>query len=281
LESKQEREIYNYVKSIYGGTIIKRNRKLLKGLEMDIYIPELKVGIELDGLYWHSEKIKKNAKNMNKRKIKAAKEAGIKLLCFYEDEWQKPEKRDIVRSIISAKLGKNTRIYAKHTELKEIPNDAAKAFLDEHHLDGYVPAKKSWGLFYNDTLVMCVTTRTSIRGEQELARMASVKFMTVVGGASKLLKAIPGRLMSYSNNRVGNGEVYKTLGFKEDTLTTDPSYYYTDFDKRVWRFKCKKLKDFPGTEREQAAAGLFVAHFGHKKPVYRIYDYGHRRWVRS
>jgi very-short-patch-repair endonuclease len=37
-----------------------QHRAILSGYEVDIYLPELGVGIEYDGVYWHREKIQKD-----------------------------------------------------------------------------------------------------------------------------------------------------------------------------------------------------------------------------
>ena len=63
----------------------------------------------------------------------------------------------------------------------------------------------------------------------EIIRMASIKGHSVVGGASKLLyhfrKLHRGSLMSYSDNRVGNGDAYSKMGFSF-VKETGPGYCY-------------------------------------------------------
>lgn len=52
--SKGEKEITE-VLDLLGVTYLTSNRTVLQGQEIDIYLPEYKVGIEYNGLYWHSE----------------------------------------------------------------------------------------------------------------------------------------------------------------------------------------------------------------------------------
>lgn len=52
-----ELRIFTELKTIFPSI---QHRAILKGSEVDIYIPELKVGIEYDGVYWHKEKHKKD-----------------------------------------------------------------------------------------------------------------------------------------------------------------------------------------------------------------------------
>jgi Zn ribbon nucleic-acid-binding protein/uncharacterized protein with PIN domain len=49
--SNLEKEIGEYIKNIYDGEIKFNDKEILSGLEVDIYIPDLKIAIEFDGLY--------------------------------------------------------------------------------------------------------------------------------------------------------------------------------------------------------------------------------------
>ena len=51
--SGQQKNIVDYIKSIYSGDIIENDKSILDGLEIDIYLPELKIGFEFNGDYWH------------------------------------------------------------------------------------------------------------------------------------------------------------------------------------------------------------------------------------
>ncbi len=284
INSYIEKEISQYISSISSEKIKLNGRKLLKGQELDVDIASKKLGIEFDGLYWHSEVVRRDSAKRNIEKLRRVRSVGYSFFAIFEDEWYDPIKKNIVKSMISSRIGIcKKKIHARKTEVRNVPNRVAREFMNANHLDGHALCKRAIGLFHDDQLVMCITLRTSMSGIQEIARMASLTFTNVVGGASKLISRIEGPLMTYSNNRIGEGNVYKQLGFTEETLTKGPSYYYTDFKKRVWRAKCKKLSDVSlgSTEREQALNGAFSAHFGHSKPVYRIYDYGHKRWIRK
>ena len=83
--SKPEIEVQEFVKSL-GIEIITNNRKILKGKELDIYIPNLNKAIEFNGLYWHySDKYFKPGKHAMKSNLCRAQ--GIKLLHIREDLW--------------------------------------------------------------------------------------------------------------------------------------------------------------------------------------------------
>jgi len=78
--SFKEKELYDFIKLIYSGEIITSYRS---GLEIDIYLPELKIGFEFNGLYWHSELFKD--KNYHLDKTKYFKEKGITRLLSKND----------------------------------------------------------------------------------------------------------------------------------------------------------------------------------------------------
>ena len=53
-KSSKQCDVYSFVKSIYSGEVKLNDRALLHPYEIDIFLPELRVGIEFDGMYWHS-----------------------------------------------------------------------------------------------------------------------------------------------------------------------------------------------------------------------------------
>ncbi len=90
-------------------SVSSKNRTILEGKELDIYIPEYNLAIEFNGLYWHSEKYKD--KNYHLDKSIRCLEKGIDLLHIWEDEWI--FKQDIVKSIILNSIGLITnKLYA-------------------------------------------------------------------------------------------------------------------------------------------------------------------------
>ena len=99
--SKVEEELYQFVASIYKGNIIRNDRKVIKPKELDIYIPDLELAIEFDGLIFHSNYYKKK-KNYHINKTLACLEKGIRLIHVFEDEWlfQNKKTKKILKDII-------------------------------------------------------------------------------------------------------------------------------------------------------------------------------------
>lgn len=85
--SGQQQNIEAYIKSIYNGEILINNRKILDNeYEIDIYLPDLKIGIEYNGLYWHSNKYLNEKYHYNK--YFKSKEKNIQLIQIWEDDWK-------------------------------------------------------------------------------------------------------------------------------------------------------------------------------------------------
>lgn len=82
-KSKGELELFEYIKLHYSAAI-SGDRSVIAPLELDIFIPEINVGIEYDGDYWHSlpDMIERD-----QRKDAICKDKGIRLIRVKESDW--------------------------------------------------------------------------------------------------------------------------------------------------------------------------------------------------
>ncbi|NBP01348.1 MAG: hypothetical protein EBU90_14635 [Proteobacteria bacterium] len=288
--SQGELEVYNFVLSLLKeNEVLKNVRGVIGGLELDIYVPKHRFAIEYNGLFWHSEASGRYLNGYHVQKKKACEKNNIKLLSIYEDEWKDENKRNLIKSMIKFRLnafsGKKIRA-SKLNVIKLEKNNQFKDFFDRNHLDGHVKSSYAIALVDNKSKIYsCMSIRKNFNGENEIARFATDYDYHVYGAASRLVKHLPKPIISYSNNRLSDGDVYKKLGFKEITKTDKPSYWYTDGKVRIWRFRCKRLNIKPAlskfsTEKEQALNGVFSKKiFNDYRPLYRIEDYGHKKWI--
>jgi len=286
-DSSPQREVQVFVQSILPqDEILYSTRQIIKPFELDIYIPNKKVGIEFNGLFWHCSKNKHLVEGRHIHKFKKCEEIGIELFAIYEDEWS--NKQDLVKKMIEHRLGvsKAKKIRASKLILKKYEkNEQFRNFFNNFHLDGHVQASYALGLEDKDgNILSCMSIRTNFNGEVEIARYANNYNYIVAGGFSRLLKHAPRPIISFSNNRLSLGNIYKINNF-ELMQDNPPSYWYTDLQSRVWRFKCKRnndpeiLSQYP-TEQIQAANGVFSKEiFGDERPMWKIEDYGHKKWI--
>jgi len=288
--SRAEKEIENFIKTIYSGKIIENDRTVLEGKELDIYLPNKKIAIEFDGLYWHSENQGKN-KNYHLNKTKVCNEKGIYLIHIFEDEWS--DKQEIVKSRLSHLIGFNKyeRIYARKCIIKEISSKQKNIFLNEHHIQGADKSKYKLGLFYNDELVSLMTfgkARIALGSKSEddvyeLIRFASKKNTVVIGGASKLLKYFERnikwkKIFSFSDKRWSQGAVYKQLGFNFEH-TSNPNYWYLENNKRVHRYNFRK--NVLNEKLEKFNKNLTEWENMKLNGYNRIWDCGNDKWVKE
>jgi hypothetical protein len=99
-EEVQQKEVLKYIKQIYNKKVNEDNYLILNGKEIDIYIPELHLGIEYNGDYWHSDEMirkkfhnkYKNAEDYHQEKYNIAKSKNINLYFIWEHDWKnRPE----------------------------------------------------------------------------------------------------------------------------------------------------------------------------------------------
>lgn len=241
----QQSKIKDFCSQYY--SVIENDRKILAGKEIDILIPEIKIGIEYDGLYWHSENFAGIDKNYHRDKTINAHKKGIKLMHIFEDEWL--FKQDIVKSILLNKLGKTSNsVGARSCKIVSVNTEQANVFYDVNHLQGHIGGVH-YGLSYNNDLVSCVTigkSRYSNRCEHEIYRFCNKIYTNVNGSFSKLFKYFITKhdlksIVTYSDLRYGQGLVYSKCGFKYYN-TSSPNYFYIKNTKRESRNKYQKHK---------------------------------------
>lgn len=271
--SGPESEIGGWLSGL-GFDVSRNDCSVLGGLEIDLYLPTKRVGIEYNGCYWHSYGCRESPQQRYKHHYKTtlATRAGIRLLQFTDVEWI--NRNDIVRSMILARLGVSVRVPARKCETVELDDAEAAAFFDANHLDGHRCAAACNGLVHDGRLVAAASFSRSGCG-WELIRMASLIGHTVVGGVSKLMRSWPGRpIFTYANRRYANAAGYLSSGF---TLlgVTPPGYSYFKNGTLYSRHRFQKAKLAVALENFDPelseAANMFAN--GYR----RLWDAGHFR----
>jgi len=223
-ESGKENQLSNFIKS-FCDNIILNDRHLIK--ELDIYLPNLKLAFEFNGIYWHSEL--NVDKNYHLNKTELCEQHGIHLIHIYEDDWI--YKQEIVKSKILDLLDKiPNKIYARKCEIREIiDNKLIYCFLEENHLQGFIDSQIKLGLFYNDELVSLMIFSEQPDGIYEMFRVCNKNYISVIGGFNKLFKYFvekykPKEIISYVDRSWSKGDLYYKLGFTYISKTS-PNYY--------------------------------------------------------
>lgn len=245
--SRAEDELYEFLVSILPEKSIMRNTfKIITPMELDIYIPDVRLGIEMNPTYTHNSTTGIHAATgkpveYHLNKTLACENKGIFLYHIFGYEWN--WKKDIIKSMISNICGvNNNKIYARDTKVAEISYTRCKEFLDKNHRQGSCTSSVRLGLYYRDNLVSVMTfskMRTTMgTGAEdlsdcvELTRFCNMINTSVVGGASKLFSYYvrrynPVRIRSFSDRAHTRGNLYPLLGFRF-VHNNGPSYRWVN-----------------------------------------------------
>ena len=277
-KSSPEIELFDFIKSIVGDSIeiISHDRKTIKGYELDIHIPELKLAFEFNGLYWHSDLFLD--KNYHRDKRRAAEKQGIRLIQIWEDLWC--DKQPIIKSIISGVLKKNQVIFGRKCNIEQIGNvGIVKNFLDENHLQGKSQYSVAIGAYYNGELQQVMTFIKNKNG-YELARLCNKCGVSVIGGASRLFKQFiktynPNHIITFCDLTMFTGSVYRELNMNQIKGEIKPTYFYVEnstrqrFHRRIFQRKSLIADNSTNTEKQI----MF------EKGFFRVYNAGNLKFI--
>ena len=239
--SKIERAVAKWLRSM---APVETKHILNDGKEIDILLPKQKVGVEINGLYWHS---KKNASYHQSKTLLAAAE-GIQLFHMWE-HWLY-SKAPIVKSMLRVRLGfAKVRVFARQTTVRLLHKSEEKEFFESTHIQGYIPSNISYGLFLDEALVMGMSfgkPRFNKQADWEIIRMSSKLNHIVVGGAAKLFAAFvreqhPDMVITYADLDYGTGKVYQAIGF-DFSHYAKPNYFWTKKTVALPRYQTQKHK---------------------------------------
>lgn len=306
--SADELELLEWVRGHYPNAgkynIPKTEPSAGRSKEIDIYIPEIKLGIEYCGLYWHSEpedataavedriaaRLTSAEENKHYRKMQLANSAGIRLITIFENEWN--HRRDAVKSFLMSALGVNgIKISARKCTLRDVDSTTAKIFCDTYHIQGYdKSAYANLGLYFGEELVAVMSAgRHPNRGKHNdtsmyLSRLCFKSGVTVRGGASKLFSSLikiarktgKENIVSWSDNRWSEGGVYRTLGFSLDRPHRINGKTMGLSDGSIWP---EKYGTYRGNIISIQKAKQLLLEGVNPNHIRYIYDCGKKRWV--
>ena len=281
--SAQEKEVVLFLNEMGISDIVENDKQVLNegGKEIDILSLENKIGIEYNGLIWHSEKFKTKAaaRTHMLKKTKLCEDKGLSLIHIFSDEWL--NNQDIVKSILRHAFKKTAnKISARKCKVVEdYDKNKVIDFLNQNHISGNTNFIKSFSLLYRSEIVSTLTTRKPFTGKYknsiEIARFCTKTNYLINGGFSRLIKRVSKHykensfsgILTYSDRRFGSGSVYERNGF---TLIgqTKPDYYYTDGLKRFNRFKYRAQNG--KTEREVAKINKVYKVYGCGNNIYYL-----------
>lgn len=279
--SRGHQAIYDFLVE-NGLSVINNDRTVLSGKEIDMYVPEKNIGIEFNGTYWHTEDTGKD-KYYHYDKWEAAMHKGIQLIQIWGDEWNRnPE---LIKNMLLHKMGLTSqrKIFARNTKPCILSKQEAEAFLLKNHIQGYASGKYYFGLRETtgaNELVSVIVLKQEADDVLNIVRYATSA--NVIGGFTKLISYAkkvnqPSRFVTFSDNCVSDGSLYRNNGFVVDK-ELEPDYRYVVRDVRVHKFgyRLKRFREDPNLIWQD---GLSETELAKLNGIPRIWDAGKTRWV--
>lgn len=224
---------------------IAHDRTQIKPKELDIFIPDYNLAIEVNGLYWHSTSIPKvDTRHIDK--FMECKSSGIKLLQFADSMIH--NKLELVESMILSKLGKlPNKIMARKCKIVNLNITQANHLFEQWHYQGRTTnGAKCLGLMHDNKIVAALAY-TIKDNECRIERFACELMANVVGGYSKLESEVlrqhnVTQLTTFSLGLISDGSLYSNNGYTTPGYSTKPEFYVTDGETLYNRQRFMKTK---------------------------------------
>lgn len=279
-----ESSIRNWLNNF--GFSFKPDIEVLDGRELDMFDKNLSLAIEYCGLFWHKENPSGSRdKNYHFKKYKDCLDAGIHLITIFEDEWHNRKKQ--CQNFLKSKIKIfDKKIFARKCESRQISRKEAARFYEENHIQGSSQGLLvAYGLFHQEELLGVMSLGRHHRDSSKITldRFCVKEGHHIAGGASKLFKFCKewalqkgcSKIISWSDNRWSDGNVYKVLGFKlEQELPPDYSYVNTKNPNKIRINKQSQSK-----KRTNCPEGKTEHEWCLERGLARIWDCGKKRWV--
>lgn len=273
--SSCELEVVSWLKSLGVECVNGYRGAYSDNREIDIFIPSKNVGIEINGLYWHTDKFR----DRNYHRMKKDDLNGIRLIQITDLQWK--TKRPICESIILNAIGMSSPINARECVLETYEHSTKdiREFFESNHMSGFVA-----GSFYavlrhgNDIACGMILGKSRFHkdGRTELLRYVCKRNTNVRGGFSRLFHAYRKEhhedVFSYVNLDLFDASMYRRNPSWKCVGRTDHGYFWTDGDNVVSRYKAmkKNLKSwFPNYDGSMTEAENMT-----RNGFHRYYDCG-------
>lgn len=278
--SAAQRDLTMYVESLVG-PVEANYEGLCRGKRhVDVYVPGKKVAFEFNGLYWHSDAPGIKSAPVSEKEQDCT-ENGVDLYVIWEDDWR--DRNTIIKEWIKSILGvrDQEKINARSCEIREVPKQQSREFLDSNHVQGYKGGSIRIGLFFKDSLVaLAVYSRsgTTLRLER-YATSSNVR-----GGFTKLVawadRNIDYKTMeTFADLTYSKGRMYNATGWSEiGRLKPDYTYRYRSTRVHKFNYRLQRFKVDPDLYYEEGRTERDLALLN---KLYRVYDAGKIKYART
>lgn len=231
---------------------IERQKNLVGRKSLDIYVPQLHLAFEYNGIYWHSEINRE--RDYHLQKTLECESQGIRLVHIWEDDWL--GNMELMKRKVKALLGVETeKVFARKCQIIVPTKEQKSFFFKANHIKGNDVYPLAFALKYQDQLVAMISFKDTSEGWY-LSRYATS--CSVPGGFSRLLehfkRSIPWqRIYTYADRSWSQGNVYLKCGFNL-IAKTEINYQVIEHCERIHsaRYTREYLKErFPDLYSEE------------------------------
>lgn len=246
------------------------NRKIIPPLELDFYIPEFKLAIEVSPTWTHKFDLEHGIKDKeyHYKKFKLCQEKGIELITIFD--WYN---QDLILDLIKNKINKSEFIEQETLTTKITRNleNYHENFLKEHSVAKNILNYKNTviaELYSNEILVGLGVFYKMSQNTFELKRVCFKDYYNNSNNLKLLIEAVLAdsdnlvSILAYSDNGFQTGDDFKNIGFSL-VEETKGNLYWSHRKKEI-HFKDE---DFSKENRE-----IFT-------DLLTIYDCGYRKWI--
>lgn len=261
-----ESELIEFITNNYNGTILLQNRTIITPYELDIYLPELNIAFEFNGLYWHSE-LQKGDSKYHQNKSKMCTKHGIKLIHIWEDLWE--FKNELTKNKILLELNKIKQIIPENYNIIQVSTEDTKSFIKQNNINGWIPSQINYGIYIDNNIISIISISINDNVceinnfcELDIYKTFDILFNYIINDTS-ITNIIRYEKYDWYSNNIQNKFKLKKI--------TEFGFSWIINKKRYNRFKINKQKLI---DMELLLPGESETTCMHRLGYYRIYDCG-------
>lgn len=260
------------------------DRKIIAPNELDIYIPDHRLAVEVGSIYWHGEKFGRRP-DYHLNKWQACRSVGVRLFQWFDDDldrcWH------LTSSRLMRALGIRSQVIgARKVHIGTCSADEERSFLDTWHAKGHTNARDHViAARYDDQIVAIMSIKNNGSGviierwATDVTRSWPGLFSRCLAWWTKQVN-FTGSISSWCDNRLGDGGVYRAAGFNQQKISKPGYWYFKDRGlenrQRYQKHRLKKLFDLSDEDLRSSEFEIM------KSQGYdRIWDAGHTLWMKT
>lgn len=250
IKSKNQQYIYDAV-NVDITEKLYNIKKVIPPLEIDIFIPKIKLAIEYNGRMHHSRGVSKHEVfntpdfpiDYHLNKTVKCLEKGVELLHIFDNE-----SKDLWISFIHSKLGLNKSVDFDDCDMRKISNTERTEFLTNNHIFGDIESDNCFGIFYDGELIFTLGYSISNNTTEIKSICHKMNYYTA-NFVSKMIEQnrddFVGNIVYYFDRRLGSPKHLLGTEFEIIKTLKPECFYFKDDKDELYKLKGNEnLKDY-------------------------------------